>query len=179
MIRKSVFIVVALIVCTANIGCVSRAIREGAGAVTGAAGQVVELHTPSSLANYRGLTVESITVAKGLRVPSDIVELVRQGYASAAEDLVLAPGGAPALAVSGEIIHYETGGAVSKAIGPLQEIVVRTQLIDAGTKQFLGEANIIGRSKALTSGGARNLAEGAGKALSKWLRSAGVKTDDD
>lgn len=178
MNRKSVFVVVALFVCMANVGCMSRAIREGAGAVRGASGKVVELHTPSSLANYRGLAVESITVAKGLQVPGDIVTLVRQSYAEACEDLVLTPGGSPAVAVSGEIIHYETGGTVSKAIGPLQEIIVRSQLIDAGSKQFLGEANLIGRSKALTSGGARNLAEGAGKALAKWLRNSGVKEDD-
>ena len=178
MNHKSVFVVVALFVCTANVGCVSRTIREGAGAVRGASGKVVELHTPPSLAHYRGLTIESITVAQGLRVPSDIVTLVRQSYADAAKDLVLTSGGSPALAVSGEIIHYETGGTVSKAIGPLQEIIVRTQLIDAGSKQFLGEANLIGRSKALTSGGAHNLTEGAGKALSKWLRNSGVKKDN-
>lgn len=179
MNHKNVFVVVALFISAANVGCVSRAIREGAGAVRGASGKAVELHTPSSLANYRGLTVESITVAKGLRVPGDIAALVRQGYADAAKDLVLTSGGSPALAVSGEIIHYETGGAVSKAIGPLQEIIVRTRLIDAGSKQFLGEANLVGRSKALTSGGVHNLAEGAGKALAKWLRDSGVEEDDD
>ena len=179
MNRKSVFVVVALFICAANVGCMGRVIREGAGAVTGASGKFVELHTPSSLANYRGLTVESITVAQGLRVPGDIATLVRQSYADAIEDLVLTPGGSPALAVSGEIIHYETGGTVSKAIGPLQEIIVRTQLIDAGTKQFLGEANLIGRSTALTSGGSHNLAEGAGKALTKWLHDSGVEKDDD
>lgn len=179
MNRKSIFVVVALFICTANVGCVSRAIREGAGAVRGASGKVVELQAPSSLAHYRGLTIESITVAEGLGVPSDIVTLVRQSYADAEKDLALTPAGSPALAVSGEIIHYETGGAVSKAIGPLQEIIVRTQLIDAGSKQFLGEANLVGRSKALTSGGAHNLAEGAGKALAKWLKDSGVKEDDD
>lgn len=179
MNRKSIFVVVALFICTANVGCVSRAIREGAGAVRGASGKVVELQAPSSLAHYRGLTIESITVAEGLGVPSDIVALVRQGYADAAKDLVLTPGGSPALSVSGEIIHYETGGTVSKAIGPLQEVIVRTQLIDAGSKQFLGEANLVGRSKALTSGGAHNLAEGAGKALAKWLKDSGVQEDDD
>ncbi len=178
MNHKSVFVVVVLLVCTANVGCMGRAIREGAGAVRGASGKVVELHTPSSLANYRGLTIESITVAQGLRVPGDLVTLVRQGYADAGAELVLTPGGSPALAVSGEIIHYETGGTVSKAIGPLQEIIVRTQLIDAGSKQFLGEANLIGRSKALTSGGSHNLTEGVAKALSKWLRNSGVKKDD-
>ncbi|MCH8963872.1 MAG: hypothetical protein IIB58_02840 [Planctomycetes bacterium] len=178
MNRKSIFVVFALFLCAANVGCVSRAIREGAGAVRGASGKVVELQAPSSLAHYRGLTIESITVAEGLSVPSDIVTLVRQGYADAAKDLVLTPGGSPALSVSGEIIHYETGGTVSKAIGPLQEVIVRTQLIDAGSKQFLGEANLVGRSKALTSGGAHNLAEGAGKALAKWLRDSGVKKDD-
>ena len=178
MNRKNVFVAVALFVCTANVGCMGRIIREGAGAALGASGKVVELQTPSSLANYRGLTIESITVAQGLRVPGDIMTLVRQSYADAAEDLVLTLDGSPAVAVSGEIIHYEAGDTVSKAIGPLQEIIVRTQLIDAGSKEFLGEANLIGRSKALTSGGSHNLAEGAGKALSKWLGDSGVKEND-
>ena len=179
MNRRSVFVVVALFICTANVGCMGRLIREGAGAAMGASGKVVELHTPSNLANYRGLTIESITVAPGLKVPGDIMTLVHQGYSDALQDLVLTTGGSPALAVSGEIIHYETGGTVSKAIGPLQEIIVRTQLIDAGSKQFLGEANLIGRSKALTSGGSHNLAEGAGKALTEWLHDSGVEMDDE
>jgi hypothetical protein len=179
MTRKSVFVAVTIFVCTANVGCMSRAIREGAGAVTGASGKFVDLHTPTSLANYRGLTIESITVAQGLKVPGNIATLVQQSYSDASQDLVLTPGGSPALAVSGEIIHYETGGAVSAAIGPLQEIIVRTQLIEAGSKKLLGEANLIGRAKALTSGGSHNLAEGAGKALVRWLRESGVEKDDD
>ena len=92
MNRKNVFVVVALVVCMANVGCMGRIIREGAGAAMGASGKVVELHTPSSLANYRGLTIESITVAQGLRVPGDIVTLVRQSYADETAELVLTPG---------------------------------------------------------------------------------------
>src|SRR5262249_62178224 len=79
----------------------------------------------------------------------------------------------PALAVSGEIVHYESGGAVDTAIGPLQEVIVRTKLTDVASGQLLGEANLIGRAKSSSASGEENLSEGAGKALEKWLQEHG------
>jgi hypothetical protein len=83
------------------------------------------------------------------------------------------------LKLSGEIIHYESGGVVDAAIGPLSEVIVRCKLYDASTNELLTEANLIGRSKATTSSGSRNLAEGVGKAMSMWLKEHGFKSGDD
>ena len=65
------------------------------------------------------------------------------------------------------------------AIGPLEEVIVRTKLIDAASGQLLTEANLIGRSKSTTAGGAKHLAAGAGKALKSWLKQCGLKGGDE
>ncbi len=171
--------VVGFLFGVANVGCMSRAIREGAGAVTGASGRVVALRQPANLAHYKGLRVESITVAPGLDAPGNLGALVSQAYLEAAQELRLSPTGSPALLVQGEIIHYETGGVVSVAIGPLQEIIVRTQLSDAETHEVLGSANLVGRAKSLTASGAENLAEGAGEALEEWLKESGLEDSSE
>ena len=174
MRRFRLTLVVGFLLGVANVGCMSRAIREGAGAVRGASGRVVALRQPANLAHYKGLRVESITVAPGLDTPGNLGSLVSQAYLEASKELTLSPTGSPALLVQGEIIHYETGGTVSAAIGPLQEIIVRTQLSDAETHDVLGSANLVGRAKSLTASGAGNLADGAGRALKKWLKESGL-----
>jgi hypothetical protein len=166
-------------ICLANAGCMGRLISEGMGAATGAAGKVVDVQKPKDLSRYKGFKVESVTAAPGLMMPADTPALVRQNFNEAAEKKGLRPNGTPALKLVGEIIHYEPIGIVDEAMGPLEEVIVRTKLMDADTGQLLTEANLIGRSKATTSGGVKNLSEGAGKALKKWLKECGFKGDEE
>src|SRR5438309_1456141 len=49
-----------------------------------------------------------------------------------------------------------------------------TKILDARNNSVLAEANLLGRSKASSSSGQKNLSEGAGKALAKWLKQAGL-----
>lgn len=172
-------IVVVLLLCTLQAGCMGRAVREGVGVVRGASGKVVVLESPPNLEHFQGMSVDSIRVAAGLDVPSKITAMVRQAYLEAGADLGLSPGGSPTLRVSGEIIHYETAGTIDHAIGPLEEIIVRTQLGEPGSSRGLGEANLVGRSKTTTSSGRHNLAEGAGKALKKWLKKSGLDRQEE
>lgn len=172
-------IIVVLLVCALQAGCMSRARREVVGAVRGASGKVVVLESPPSLAPFRGISVDSIQVAAGLEVPIEIPEMVRQAYLDTGADLGLSAGGSPTLQVSGEIIHYETAGTIDHAIGPLEEIILRTRLRESGSEQVLGKANLVGRSKTTTTSGRHNLAKGAGKALKKWLKKSGLKQQED
>ncbi len=172
-------IAVALLLCMLQAGCMSRARREVVGAVRGASGKVVILESPPNLAHFRGISVDSIRIAPGLDVPSEIPAMVRQAYLDAGADLGLSPGGSPTLQVDGEIIHYETAGTIDHAIGPLEEIIVRTQLGEPGSSRGLGQANLVGRSKTTTTSGRHNLAKGAGKALKKWMKKSGLKQQED
>lgn len=174
MTRAMTMTLAALTVTIACTGCVGRMIKEGMGAATGASGKVVDGGPLPDLSHYRAVTVEPVTVATDIRVPPEMSQLVQAELTSAAVDRGLALSGQPALTISGEIIHYETAGMVDTAIGPLAEVIVRTRLTDAGTGKIVGTANLIGRSKATVSSGAEDLADGVGKALSKWLKEAGI-----
>jgi hypothetical protein len=166
-------------ICLANVGCMGRMIGEGMGAATGASGKVVDVVKTADLSRYKGFKVESITVAPGLMMPAETPSLVRQYINEAAEKKGLRPNGTPAFKLVGEIIHYESAGAVDTAMGPLEEVIVRTKLVDAATGKLLTEANLIGRAKSTTAGGAKNLSEGVGKALKKWLKDCGLKGGDE
>ncbi|MCK6482995.1 MAG: hypothetical protein HUU22_11580 [Phycisphaerae bacterium] len=180
MMRRWSIATLAIALLIGNAGCLSRLLREGAGAVRGARGKVVPIQAPSELGGYRGLRVESITVSSRLMAPDDLAKLVRDAFARAVEkNTTLTPGGTPRLLLSGEVIHFERGGAVDTVIGPLEEVIVRTKLIDESAGSVLAEANLVGRSKASTSSGTENLSEGAGRALIKWLKSGGVKIEEE
>ena len=103
-------------------------------------------------------------------------DLIRVDLAAAAAARGLAPEGEQAaLALSGEIVHYETADTVDTAIGPMEEVIVRMRLCDGQTGKVICQANLVGRSKATTSGGPRNLSEGVGKALDKGLKAGGLR----
>ncbi len=156
-------------------GCMGRLISEGMGSARGASGKVVDMGVARDLTKYKSLRVESISVSPGLQTPADMLAMVGTDLAAAAEESGLKPEGEPGLKLSGEIIHYETGGTIDTAIGPLEEVVVRTKLIDVQSGTIVAEANLIGRSKATSSSGAKNLSAGVGEALDKWLKDRGLK----
>lgn len=180
MIRRLWIAAMAISLLIGNTGCLSRLLREGAGAVRGARGKVVPIQAPSELGGYRGLRISSLIVSSRLLAPDDLAELVRDAFARAvAENTTLTPDGTPRLLLSGEVIHFERGGAVDTVIGPLEEVIIRAKLTDEAAGKVVAEANLVGRSKATTSGGAENLSQGAGRALIKWLKSGGVRIEED
>jgi hypothetical protein len=68
---------------------------------------------------------------------------------------------------------------VDTAIGPLEQVVVRTKLTDAQSGAVVAAANLIGRSKATSSSGAKSVSAGVGKALDQWLKGGGLKEPDE
>jgi hypothetical protein len=157
----------------------SRAISEGLGVVTGASGKVVDIAKPAPLVKYRGLKIESITVTSGLKTPPGLTGLIRENMEKVAARKKLAQDGQPRLLVSGEVINYETADTVDTAIGPIEECIVRAQLMDAESGEVLSVVNLVSRAKSTTAGGAKNLSEGIGKALSKWLKAGGITTEEE
>lgn len=161
--------------CFLSTGCVGRLIRESIGVVKGAAGAVVEIKEPKDLSHYKGLRVDPVTVTPGMKVADETTGLIERQWTKCGPKLQLTPDGEPKLVLRGEIIHYEMGGAVDQAIGPLQEIILRAKLLDAATGELLGEANLLGRAKATTESGRPKLAVGTAKAVRKWLSAHGLK----
>ena len=156
------------------LGC-GRMFSEGMGAARGASGKVVEIGMTPDLTKYRGMHIERITVAHGSEAPAGMPDMIRADLAAAAEKRGLRRDGRPGLKLSGEIVHYEASSTVDTAIGPLEQVVVRTKLTDAQSGAVVAEANLIGRSKASSSSGAEKVSAGVGEALDKWLEGGGLK----
>ncbi len=57
-------------------------------------------------------------------------------------------------------------------LGPVEEVVCRTELVDKGTGQVLGIANCVGRTKARSNTGVKEKAEGLAEAFVKWVESS-------
>ncbi len=129
--------------CLPSTGCMSRAIKEGIGVATGASGKVVEVQRVTNLSRYKGFTVDSLTAAPGLKMPAEVPAMIRQHFNEVAAKRDLKPNGVPALKLVGEVIHYESAGAVDTAIGPLEEVIVRTKLIDTESGQVLTEGTAV------------------------------------
>jgi hypothetical protein len=169
-----VMVMAVVFMCT---GCMGRMISEGLGAATGASGKVVSAGATPWLTAYRSLRVEPVTVASATSVPADVPGVIRADFEAAAMNRGLTPNGKPVLKLVSEIIHYETSDTVDTAIGPLAEVILRARLIDAQSGKVIAEANLIGRSKATSSSGAKTVSAGAGKALGKWLNAGGLKKE--
>jgi len=157
------------------LGCMGRLFSEGMGSAKGASGKVVDSGSRQDLSQYKSLKIESITVAQGLHSPAGMSERIHADLVAVADERGLRSGGTPGLRLSGEIIHYETGSKTDTVLGPLEEVVVRARLMDAQNGNVVGETNLIGRSKATSSSGDKNLSAGVGKALDEWLTDGGLK----
>ena len=179
MTKKLTLMLMALALNLLCIGCVGRMFSEGMGQARGASGKVVEIGMTPDFTKYQGLRIEPITVAQGLQAPAEIPYLIQTDFGAAAEKKGLKPQGKPGLKLSGEIVHYETSSTIDTAIGPMEEVVIRTKLIDVRSGALIAEANLIGRSKSTSSSGAKNVSLGVAKALDKWLKDGGLKNIDE
>ncbi len=177
MARTVIMTLTAVALSILSLGC-GRLISEGVGEARGASGKVVVIGMTPHLATYKALTIERITVAPGLQTPSEMPAMIGMELAVAAQKRGLMTEGQPGLKLSAQIVHYESSSTVDTAIGPLEEVVVRAKLTDA-SGNVVAAAQLVGRSKATSSSGARNLSEGVGKALDKWLKDGGLKTASD
>ena len=155
-------------------GCMGRLFSEGMGTARGASGKSVEMGAAGDFTKYKSMSIAAITVSPGLQTPAGVADMIRTDLAAAAAERGLKRDGTPGLRLSGEIIHYETGSVVDTAIGPLEEVVVRTTLTDAQSGSVVAETNLIGRSKATSSSGAKHLSAAVGKALDEWLEEGGL-----
>jgi hypothetical protein len=160
-------------------GCVGRFFSEGIGAARGASGKLVEIRKTPDLTRYTGLRIERITVGQGLQAPADMPSMIRNDLTVTAEKRGLRPEGQPGLTLSGQIVHYEPSSSVDTAIGPLEEVIFRAKLIDTQSGNLVAEANLVGRSKATSSSGTKNVSAGVAKALNQWLKQGGLKKDGE
>ena len=157
-------------------GCLSTAIKEGAGVALGAKGTylIIQPLSPDKearpLGEYTRFELGPITDGIGGRTPSDFLSYLPKAFEDEMKDTGLPddPSG-KTLVIRGTITHYETSGMLGLAMGPMEEVIVRTELVDKASGQVLGVANCIGRTTEGVNMGVRKKAQGLAKAFAKWI----------
>ena len=156
-------------------GCATGA-KEVVGLVRGAKGVYAPIQTVSTdtesrpLGEYRRFEIGQITDDFGGKVPSDLMMHCRVAFPEALAEKKLPndPAG-KTLLIRGKILHYESAGTVGVAIGPLEEVVARLELVDKDSGQVLGTANCIGRTTDRVNVGVEKKGQGLAKAIVSWL----------
>jgi hypothetical protein len=157
-------------------GCVSRAIKEGIGTVRGAKGTFAPIKPLSAikdepvLAQYANFELGPIVDDLGGRTPAELWQFLPGEFQKALlkKRLPVQPGG-KTLLVRGRVIHYESASTLGMAIGPLEEVIVRTELVDKTTGKVLAVGNCIGRTEETVNFGVQKKAEGLAKAFVAWI----------
>ncbi len=177
MRKELTAVALACTLSTLAFGC-SRMFKEGMG-TQGASGKVSDPQTSLALSNYKGMTINELTIANGVTVPSGMSSMIRNDMLAIADKRGLERLGNPGLTLSGEIVHYETDNKLDAVVSPFQEVIVRTRLTDSRSGDIVQETNLTGRAKASSSSGDKSLSAAVGKALNTWLKNGGVASNGE
>ncbi len=156
-------------------GC-STLIKEGVKAGMGGRGAVASLQSPTSasgmppLAEYENFELGDLKEDFGGMVPSEFYEKIPGHFQREVVDanLPVNPGGKTAV-IRGTIIHYEGKDLVGTIVSPLDQVIVRAEMVDQQTGAILGRANLVGRTTSRTRRGPNIVAEGYARACVQWF----------
>ena len=156
-------------------GCMTAA-KQAFYTVVGAQGKFYEVQVVNShaLSAYRTIRVEPFTNDLGKRVPLDVMTEVNEQTPTTLDESGLFYLEGKELLVRGRVIHY-TGrtaleGSIMSVAGSAEECVCRVQLLDAESRELLGEAVCWGQTKSALRRGSGELGKGVGKGVAKWIR---------
>jgi hypothetical protein len=157
-------------------GCTGTILRESAGVALGAKGTFLPIRPMTTeaearpLGQYRRFELGTMADDIGGKVPAELLQYLPAAFEKelANKKLPNEPGG-KALVLRGRIIHYEDASTLGFMLGPLEEVVVRTEMVDQDSGNVLAVANCVGRTKERVNAGVKKKAEGLAKALVAWL----------
>jgi len=159
------------------IGC-STVAKETFGAFRGGKGVYAPIHPVSDdpqanpLGEYTEFELGIFTEDFGGKTPSALMPAFRKAFDEQLMQYGLTDlSGGKTLIIRGRILHYESEDVLGIALGPVEEVVARVELVDAQTGQVLGVANCIGRTTARVNSGVGKKAEGLAKAIVGWIDS--------
>ncbi len=155
-------------------GCVGRALKEGAGVIIGARGTFVPIQPVAvgdgrPLGIYKRFELETKDDFGG-KTPPELWDRLPQALADvlAKKKIPNEPSG-KTLLVRVRTLHYEDASLVGMALGPLEEVVTRVELVDKSSGKVLGVANCIGRTKETVNQGVAKKAAGLAKGIGAWI----------
>jgi len=171
-------VLIVLAAALAAPGCVGTIITETAGVALGAKGTFLPIQPVAAdknarpLGAYQHFEIGTITDDIAGKTPGDFLGLLPAALEKQLKEAELRkPTGTKTLVLRGKIIHYESSGTLGFALGPLEEVIVRTEMVDKESNKVLGVANCIGRTTERVNVGVDEKAEGLAKAFVKWIES--------
>ncbi|MFP4354116.1 MAG: hypothetical protein ACLFUJ_03250 [Phycisphaerae bacterium] len=164
----------AMTMLAVSSGC-STAIKEGVGLVQGPKGLAAEIEPVAStegarpLGEYTQFRIGEISDPYH-QLPAGFIDLVKQKFTQRLADSDL-PLGRPGktLELTGVVLYFEMSSMIGKAFGPLEEVIIRTDMVDASSGQVLGKATCIGRTTNRVNLGVEKKADGLAKAFVDWI----------
>jgi len=165
-------------------GCTSRIIKEGYYGATGSSGHYILLAGDKKQCrklpfSHGAVQMGSIQNTIGDACPDQFIQILPQSITNELlkkekendEEKPFLRGPAnKKLLITGTIIHYDEGKLLDQIVGPMEEAICRLQIRDAQTNTLYAEANFVSRVKSTVRKGPKELAEGIGKAIKKFLK---------
>jgi len=176
MKRTMGWLLVALVLASTCGGCISRGIKEAVGVARGAKGIYAPIDPVASnkeakpLGQYSRFEMGAFTDDMDGKSPPSLLGDLRVAFDIAIQESPLPiQAGGKTLLVRGRILHYENADMVGQALGPLEEVVARVELVDKDSGKVLGVANCIGRTTESVNTGVEKKAQGLAKAIVDWI----------
>jgi hypothetical protein len=178
MRKPKLLLVLAAGVAMVAPGCVSTMITEGSGAVMGAKGTfmpivpLVGAKVDRPLGAYTPFELGTITDDIGGQAPQEFLLCLKDAFNQQARKAGLPDGpSGKVLLIRGVVIHYESSSTMGFVLGPLEEAIVRAEMVDKATGKVLATANVVGRTEARVNAGPKEKADGVAKGMVKWIES--------
>jgi hypothetical protein len=159
-------------------GCVGTVIREAGGAMLGAKGTYMQIQPlapdkeTKTLGVYSRFELGTIADGIGGKTPPELFTDLERIFPEEVGSAHLPDNDTgKTLIIRGTIAHYESASTIGYVLGPMEEVICRTELVDKDTGRILGVANCIGRTNAASNSGVKSKASGLAKAFVKWIES--------
>ena len=154
-------------------GC-GQAVSEGAGLVMGPDGTFVTVRPATVamtyfLADYTKFELGGFRDDTGGNVPASFLGYLPSEFSEESFDAGLPNYAGKTLILRGSILHYEGEGLIGKIIGPIEQVIVRAEMVDKDSGQVLTTANVVGRTTSRINLGVETKAEGLARGLVAWI----------
>ncbi len=171
---KTLAVLFAIIGLVALSGC-STAIGEGVGLVKGPDGTFVTVRAATStssffLSDYTQFELGNFSDDTGRNVPMSFMGHLQSVFPRVVADRDLPNYAGKTLVLRGTILHYEGEGLVGKIIGPIEQVIVRAEMVDKESGQVLTTANVVGRTTSRINLGVDKKALGLARGLVAWIQ---------
>ena len=174
--QSVLLLVVAAVAMSGQMGgCVSRAIKEGAGAALGAKGVYREIGSMGPkdarpLAGYSNFAMGRVEDDFGGMIPAELISALPGEVTRRLQDAKLPVGGAgKTLVINARVFYYEKDGAMGFAFGNFEEAIAEVHLVDKATGKVVGKSICVGRTTTTSTMGVDKKTEGLSKGIVKWI----------